>query len=98
MPTYKLSESFKRDYAKLTQLQKSDFQLAVRKLIEDLRDRKGQFRKGLRVKPFETAPGVYELTWASDGRATFAFGKPVRPGQPHTVWRRCGDHSIFKNP
>jgi hypothetical protein len=43
-------------------------------------------------------PGMYELTWAPDGRATFSLGDEVRPGHPHVVWRRIGTHAIFDEP
>ena len=42
------------------------------------------------------ATGVFEMTWADDGRATFGYGEPVLEGEPHVVWRRIGTHAIFK--
>lgn len=42
--------------------------------------------------------GVYELTWAPDGRATFEYGPEQRPGEPHIIWRRTGTHEILKAP
>jgi hypothetical protein len=41
---------------------------------------------------------VWELTWASDGRATFEYGASVKEGHPHVRWRRVGTHDIFKRP
>ncbi|WP_327677694.1 hypothetical protein [Kitasatospora sp. NBC_00458] len=41
---------------------------------------------------------VRELTWAPDGRATFGYGTPLQPGDPHIVWRRIGTHEIFGRP
>jgi hypothetical protein len=41
---------------------------------------------------------IWEMTWAPDGRATFGYAEPVKPGQPHVVWRRIGTHQIFKEP
>ncbi len=49
-----------------------------------------------RVTPCR-APGVYEMTWAPDGRATWEYGDERFPGIPHVIWRRVGTHSIF-NP
>jgi hypothetical protein len=43
---------------------------------------------------------IYSLTWhfaAPDGRATFHLDK-IDEGQPLLVWRRIGDHAIYKNP
>jgi hypothetical protein len=42
--------------------------------------------------------GVWELTWAPDGRATFSYGPEVHAGEPHVIWRRIGDHSILSDP
>jgi hypothetical protein len=49
----------------------------------------GQFREGLRVKGVQGAAGVFELTWAPDGRATFGYGESV-PREAHVIWRRVG--------
>ena len=65
--------------------------------VEDLRQGR-QFRNGLRVKGVKGAPGIFEMTWADDGRATFEYGQPVIPGQPHVIWRRVGTHDIFDAP
>lgn len=53
----------------------------------------------LRVKPMQSAPGIWEMTWnfsGPDGRATFEFaedesGTLVR-------WRRIANHKIFERP
>jgi hypothetical protein len=42
--------------------------------------------------------GVWEMTWAPDGRATFHYGDEIRPGDPHIIWRRIGTHAIFRAP
>ena len=63
------------------------------------RCRRGQsFHPRLRVKRAQGHPGVWEMTWAPDGRATFQYGHEVRPGEPHIVWRRVGPHAIFRRP
>jgi len=96
MPTYEKDKSFRVDYRRLTPAEKAAFEAAVRKLVHDLRI--GVFRKGLRVKRVQSHPGVWEMTWAADGRATFRYGDSIRPGDPHVVWRRVGSHDIFENP
>ena len=59
----------------------------------------GPLHASLRVKRVQGARrGVRELTWAPDGRATFEYGPETRPGEPHVIWRRIGDHSILKQP
>lgn len=97
MPTHEESERFWRDYARLTPEQQQAFLSAVRKFVADLRAGR-QFRKGLRVKVVRGTDGVYEMTWADNGRATFQYGAPVAPGNPHVIWRRVGTHDIFDAP
>ncbi|MFI6523074.1 hypothetical protein, partial [Streptomyces uncialis] len=77
------------------------FHQTVAAFVEDLRAG-GRFRAGLRVKRVQRATGVYELTWSMGtgcpGRATWAYGTPVRPGEPHIIWRRIGGHAILTGP
>lgn len=44
------------------------------------------------------AAGIFEMTRADDGRATFQYGAAVAEGEPHIVWRRIGTQAIFTNP
>jgi hypothetical protein len=72
--------------------------LRVRDLfIEDLRAGCG-FRRSLRVKGLRGAPGVFELSWAADGRALFRYGESEKDGEPHIVWLRIGTHEILDRP
>lgn len=73
------------------------FVIAVSQFVEDIKCDEG-FRKGLRIKGLEGAAGVFELTWAPDGRATFEYGAEVVAGEQHVIWRRVGTHSIFSRP
>ncbi|MGH3777069.1 MAG: hypothetical protein ACRDRR_15295 [Pseudonocardiaceae bacterium] len=50
------------------------------------------------MKSVQGWPGVWEMTWAPDGRATFQYGPARRPGEPHVIWRRVGAHDIFRQP
>lgn len=97
MPTYERLPRFDKDYAALTPAEKQAFKTAVAKFVRDL-ERGGTFRKGLRVRGVQGSPGVYELTWADDGRATFQYGENQLPGEPHIIWRRVGTHSVFGSP
>ncbi|MGW3269669.1 hypothetical protein [Streptomyces sp. NPDC001056] len=65
--------------------------------VPDLRPGR-QFRPGLRIKGVRCAPGVYELTWAPDGRATWSYGRERIAGARHIVWHRIGTHSILDRP
>jgi hypothetical protein len=88
---------FGAEFDQLTPAQQSAFLAAVALFVDDLRASR-RFRKGLRVKGVKGAPGIFEMTWAADGRATFRFGEPVRQDEPHIIWRRIGTHDIFKQP
>jgi hypothetical protein len=96
MPTYDFERAFMRDYRKLTQAERLAFRRAVALFVQDLIRR--EFSPSLRVKRVGTHPGVWELTWAPDGRATFYRGDELRPGDPHIIWRRVGSHDIFRDP
>jgi hypothetical protein len=97
VPTFDVTERFWRDHARLGAEEKARFVGAVEKFRDDLRARRG-FRAGLRVKGVQGAEGVFEMTWADDGRATFEYGDEVKPGEMHIVWRRVGGHEIFAAP
>jgi hypothetical protein len=97
VPTYDRTDSFKRDLKGLSNEEREAVQRALERFIEDLRAGQG-FRKGLRVKGVQGASGVFEMTWADDGRATFEYGSEIIEGEPHIVWRRIGGHEIFNSP
>lgn len=96
MPTHHENDTFWRDWDRLTADQQDAFLDAVAKLVIDLR--RGEFRKGLRVKRVQKVEGGWEMTWAPDGRATFEYGSSVRPGEHHVIWRWIGGHEILENP
>jgi len=97
MPTHSEEDSFWRDWASLSPLQRKAFIAATTKMVEDIKAARG-FRKGLRIKGVQGHPGIYEMTWASDGRATFSYGTSPVTGDTHIIWRHIGNHDILKNP
>ena len=97
MPTWAATDRFYKDFATLTAGEKAAFRLAVSKLVEDFNAGRPA-RAGLRVKGVQGAPGIFEFTWAGDGRATFQFGEERHAGNPHVIWRRIGGHDIFNAP
>lgn len=97
MPTYAWLARFAADFDSLSPEQQTAFLEAVAQFVEDLRGGK-RFRRGLRVKGVKGAAGIFEMTWADDGRATFEYGEQVREGEPHIVWRRVGTHAVFDKP
>ncbi len=96
MPTFAWLARFRVDFDGLTAAQQAAFLVAVAQFVEDLRG--GRFRKGLRVKGVRGAPGVFEMTWADNGRATFQYGEPIVDAEPHIVWRRVGTHDVLGQP
>ena len=97
MPTYTRTDTFKRDYSRLSAADKARFRAAVLSFVSDVGGGKG-FRKSLRVKGVQGAKGVFEMTWAPDGRATFEYGEELASGQTHIVWRRVGTHDVLNRP
>lgn len=97
MPTYELLSQFWTDWEKLSAEEQRVFRNAVEKFVSDLRRGLG-FRPGLRLKGVQGAEGIFEMTWARDGRATFEYGKTRESGDPHIIWRRIGTHDVFARP
>jgi hypothetical protein len=100
LPTHEEADQFWADWEHLSADERRLFREAVKKLAEDLVNLPpGQFRRGLRVKPMQAAPGIFEMTSEiRDGRATFEYGPHLTQGDPHIVWRRIGGHAIFGDP
>jgi hypothetical protein len=97
VPTYAWLARFGADFDLLSPSQQAAFLVAVAQFVEDLRGSR-RFRKGLRVKGVKGAAGIFEMTWAADGRATFEYGESVSEGEPHVIWRRVGTHVILDRP
>lgn len=97
MPTFDLTATFRKDLAALDNLDRGRFEKAVKAFVDDLKS-EHSFRPGLRVKGVQGAPGVFEMTWAPDGRATFEYGEELHFGEAHVVWRRIGTHDVFSRP
>jgi hypothetical protein len=98
VPTYELPERVLREFRRLPLEQQRRFMRALHQFVEALRRQPPTFPPRLRVKRVQGHPGVWELSFSPDGRATFEFGAERRPGDPHVVWRRIGDHSILDRP
>lgn len=94
MATYEWSPQFVNDLAALSREQRRAFRVAVEKFVADLRRGQG-FRPGLRVKGIRGSPGMFEMTWARDGRAVFSYGASVREGEAHIVWHAVGTHDVL---
>jgi hypothetical protein len=87
---------FGADFDVLSVHQQAAFLAVVAQFVADLKA--GSFRSSLRVKGVKGAAGIFEMTWAADGRATFEYGSEITPGEAHIVWRRVGTHDVFRTP
>jgi hypothetical protein len=97
VPTFRWLDAFDSDWRKLTPSQQARFRAAVEHFVADLNAGQG-FRPGLRVKRVQGTAAVWEWTWAPDGRATWQYGTPLHPGEPHVIWRRIGTHDVLDQP
>jgi hypothetical protein len=99
MPTFETLPRFQRDWKHLTIRQQATFRKVISDaFVPDLAASGRPFRPGLRVKGVTGHPGVFEMTWDGDSRATFSYGPERAAGEPHVIWRRIGPHSIFTPP
>ena len=100
---YRSLESFRNDFRRLPA---ENQQMLLRVLREFFLPAIGAgsfggasgWPKRLRIHQLSNT-NVYSLTWnfaSPDGRATFHLDK--MDGEPLLVWRRIGDHAIYKNP
>lgn len=97
MPTFEWLARFGADFDRLSPAEQAAFLAAIAQFVEDL-GAGGRFRKGLRAKGVQGTSGVFQMTWAGDGRATFQYGEAVQGDDPHVIWRRVGTHDIFRQP
>jgi hypothetical protein len=98
MPTFEYAPTFAKDIEVMDRRDLQRFKLVVTtQFVADLAGGT-QFRGSLRVKGVRRVTGVFEMTWAPDGRATFEFGNEIVAGEAHIIWRRVGTHEIFRSP
>jgi hypothetical protein len=95
VPTFERLARFDREFRHLPLELQRAFLVILPTFIAALREAPPAFPPGLRVKRVQGMSGVWEITFAPDGRATFAYGEEVIPGQPHVIWRRIGTHDVL---
>ncbi len=66
--------------------------------IAVLRQKPLSFPPALRVKRVQGAAGIWESTFAPDGRATFEYSDEIIAGEAHVIWRRVGGHGVLAEP
>ena len=88
MATFETLRHFEASWRKLTREQQAAFRAVVLEEFEpDLVTPNRPFQRTLRVRPVTGHPGLFEMTWSHDGRATFSYGPEHAAGQPHVVWQ-----------
>ena len=88
MATFETLPHFEASWRKLTREQQAAFRAVVLEAFEpDLMTPDRPFQRILRVRQVAGHPGLFEMTWSHDGRATFSYGSEHVAGQPHVVWQ-----------
>lgn len=106
---FERTDVFKADYRRLSSADRDLFRAAAREFNQACDDftvakDPSTWPSQLRVKSVANAPGVFEMTWSfsgPDGRATWEWTTVVDPKgrrHPAVLWRRLGDHKIFRRP
>lgn len=96
MPTHHELPRFLRDWASLHADQRAAFLTALHLFVAGVAAQ--DFDPRLRVKRVQGRAGVWEMSWAADGRATFEYSPEVIRGEAHVIWRRIGTHDVFRRP
>jgi len=106
---FERTDVFKADYRRLSNANKARFRSAAREFNQAcdqflVANDPSTWPAKLRVKSVANAPGVFEMTWSfngPDGRATWEWRTVIdHKGEQHpaVLWRRLGDHKIFRSP
>jgi hypothetical protein len=98
LPTFARLARFDREFRRLPRELQRALLAVLPVFIEALRSSPPDFPPALRIKRVLGTAGVWEISFAPDGRATFEYGSEIRPGEPHIVWRRVGTHDVLSDP
>jgi hypothetical protein len=97
-PTYLAPARFRREFQRLDPAMQRAFLAARDTFVTALSIDPPSFPPQLRVKRVRGHAGVWEFTFAADGRATFQYGSSEKSSEPHIVWRRVGTHDVLREP
>lgn len=92
------SSAVDREFRRLPRELQRAFLAMLPVFVQALRATPRAFPPALRVKRVQGTEGVWEITFAPDGRATFEYGDEVLAGEPHIIWRRVGRHDVLSEP
>jgi hypothetical protein len=97
VPTFESLARFDREFRRMPRELQAAFLGMLPTFINALRASPPSFPPALRVKRVQGRQNVWEITFATDGRATFEYGKEVIAGTPHVIWRRVGTHDVLRD-
>ena len=66
--------------------------------VAALKENPRVFPPALRVHRVQGERGIWGISFAPDGRATFEYGPEVIAGEAHVIWRRVGTHAVLSEP
>ncbi len=98
MPTFERLPRFDREFRRMSRELQKAFLAMLPLFIAALRESPPAFPPALRIKRVQGTEGIWEITFAPDGRATFSYGDEVMPGESHVIWRRVGTHDVLTDP
>jgi hypothetical protein len=98
VPTFERLARFDREFRRLPRELQRAFLAMLPVFVAALKEDPPVFPPALRVHRVQETAGVWEITFAPDGRATFEYGAEVMAGEPHVVWRRVGTHAVLSEP
>jgi hypothetical protein len=98
VPTFERLARFDREFRRLPRELQQAFLAMLPLFVASLKEKPPAFPPALRVHRVQGATGIWEVTFASDGRATFQYGEQVLAGEPHVIWRRIGHHGVLDEP
>jgi hypothetical protein len=98
VPTFERLARFDREFRRLPRELQRAFLAMLPLFVAALKEEPPAFPPALRVHRVQGATGIWEITFAPDGRATFQYGDQVLAGEPHVIWRRIGHHGALDEP
>jgi hypothetical protein len=98
VPTFERLARFDRECRRLLRELQQAFLAMPPLFVAALKEKPPAFPPALRVHRVQGATGIWEITFAPDGRATFQYGEQVLAGEPHVIWRRVGHHGVLDEP
>jgi len=98
VPTFARLARFDREFRRLPRELQRAFLAMLPVFIAALKKSPPSFPAALRIHRVQGSAGIWEITFAADGRATFEYGEEIVPGEPHIIWRRVGSHDVLSEP